>query len=589
MAQRISNLPVGAKVKFGKHSINGETPWDIIWAIVDKNHGGTPAYPTNSVTLASYYLVDIRAYDAVEPKNPLNASASSTRAKFGNNYYSVSNIDQWLNSDAEAGQWYVARHSYDQSPDRSDYLDGEATQYANRPGFLKHFSTEEKDAILNTTLKVMIPDSDGGGTEEIVRKVFLPSRREYDPSITTVQSDSGRKNTWDAQLSIKTYCTKCLSQQIVDYSPYDTGNSNLKLAFQFMTRDTDTPNDTAYWGIHSGNVAQKFSARDGSKGVLPVLNLSNTAWVSDTTDADGCYTFYANHKPSQPTAITVPSTILGGKLNAISWSESVDADAGDSVTYVLECSYNGGNYNSIYSGTSRSYSHSVDSTKTSVRYRIKAIDNYGAESAYTTSDTRTILNNNAPTISGSDSNLGTKTGEFNITYTVGDADGHSVTVVEAIDGVQVRSYVATLNATNTFAVTGGTWLKLQNGSHTLTITAKDSYDTTVRTYAFVKNINSLSVQNSTPLAASSMPTRITVSVTRSVASGAIFKVEVCNNGFDTSPTWEDATDAVRSGLVHVFKNTSRTAAKWGVLVRVTVERNGATGACYISAIGGNFE
>jgi hypothetical protein len=44
-----------------------------------------------------------------------------------------------------------------------------------------------------------------------------------------------------------------------------------------------------------------------------------------------------------------------------------------------------------------------------------------------------------------------------------------------------------------------------------------------------------------------------------------------------------------SGLVHVFSNKAKTAAKWGVLVRVTVERNGATGACYISAIGGNFE
>ena len=589
MAQRISNLPVGAKVKFGKHSINGETPWDIIWAIVDKNHGGTPAYPTNSVTLASYYLVDIRAYDAVEPKNPLNASASSTRAKFGNNYYSVSNIDQWLNSDAEAGQWYVARHSYDQSPDRSDYLDGETTQYASRPGFLKHFSTEEKDAILNTTLKVMKPDSDGGGTEEIVRKVFLPSRREYNPSITTAQTDSGRKNTWDAQLGIKSYCTIGLSQQIVDYTLCDIGTKKAGDKFTFMTRDTDTPNDTPVWGINNGSTAYKFSAREGDKAVLPVLNLSNTALVSDTTDVDGCYTFYANHKPSQPTTITVPNTLLGGKLNTISWSESVDADAGDSVTYVLECSYNGGNYNSIYSGTARSYSHSVEFGKTSVRYRVKAIDNYTEESAYTTSDTRTILNNNAPTISGSDSNLGTKTGEFNTTYTVGDADGHSVTVVEAIDGVQVRSYVATLNATNTFAVTGGTWLKLQNGSHTLTITAKDSYDTTVRTYAFVKNINSLSVQNSTPLAASSMPTRITVSVTRSVASGAIFKVEVCNNGFDTSPTWEDATDAFVNNMVHVFENKTKTATQWGVKVRVTIERNGAQGACHVSAIGGNFE
>ena len=86
-----------------------------------------------------------------------------------------------------------------------------------------------------------------------------------------------------------------------------------------------------------------------------------------------------------------------------------------------------------------------------------------------------------------------------------------------------------------------------------------------------------------------MPSRIMLVVTRNIPSTSTFKVEVCNNGYDASPTWEDATDAVASGLVHVFSNKSKTATDWGVLVRVTVERNGATGACYVSAIGGNFE
>ena len=86
-----------------------------------------------------------------------------------------------------------------------------------------------------------------------------------------------------------------------------------------------------------------------------------------------------------------------------------------------------------------------------------------------------------------------------------------------------------------------------------------------------------------------MPTRIVLSVTRSVAFGAIFKVEVCNNGYDASPTWEDATVAVTSSLVYAFENVSKTADNWGVMVRVTLDRNGSTGACYVSAIGGNFE
>jgi hypothetical protein len=86
-----------------------------------------------------------------------------------------------------------------------------------------------------------------------------------------------------------------------------------------------------------------------------------------------------------------------------------------------------------------------------------------------------------------------------------------------------------------------------------------------------------------------MPSRIMLVITRNIPSASTFKVEVCNNGYDASPAWEDATDAVMSGLVHVFANTAKTASNWGVQVKVTVERNGAIGACYVSAIGGNFE
>ena len=67
------------------------------------------------------------------------------------------------------------------------------------------------------------------------------------------------------------------------------------------------------------------------------------------------------------------------------------------------------------------------------------------------------------------------------------------------------------------------------------------------------------------------------------------KVEACNNGFDASPAWEDITDSVTSGLTHVFANTIKTASEWGVNIRVTVDRNGSEGACYITEIGGNFE
>ena len=57
-----------------------------------------------------------------------------------------------------------------------------------------------------------------------------------------------------------------------------------------------------------------------------------------------------------------------------------------------------------------------------MQYRVKAYDAAGAESAYTTSVTRTVTNNRPPVISGTDSALGSfNTAAPSYEYTVTDA------------------------------------------------------------------------------------------------------------------------------------------------------------------------
>ena len=572
MAQLLSNLPIGAKVKFGKYSVNGETAQDIIWLIVAKNHNSTPAYPMNSLTLLTEKIVDLRAFDAREP----DADVSAFR-EWGNGRYSISNIDQWLNSDAQAGEWYVARHSTDRPPDAS--LVAQNTEYATRPGFLNAFSTFEKNNILATDIRV----ASYVGYEEISRKVFLASAKEVGVYVSN-SADEGERwiyfatNNAGAPLTSQAYRNSlCTSKPMSEtYNQY------------WWLR---TP--MAGWGMARAahDIADSesgYNANSGYIGVRPAINLSSSLNISDTMDGDGCYTVLPNYAPPTPSVLNVPSPVYGGKSNPISWAVASDPD-GDVVTYQLECSINGGEYTQIYSGTSTAYAHLVPFGTSNVSYRVKAIDAPGESSAYTTSTTVTVINNNAPVISGADSNLGVMSDDFTGTYTITDANSDTVTVTEAIDGVRIRSLVATLGQTITYGVTENTWLALPNGSHTLTISATDGIDTTVRTLVFTKLVDTLKIQNSTPWVASTMPSRIMLVITRNVPSAATFKVEVCNNGYDASPTWEDCTDAVRSGLVHVFSNAKKTATDWGVLVRVTVARNGATGACYISAIGGNFE
>ena len=165
-----------------------------------------------------------------------------------------------------------------------------------------------------------------------------------------------------------------------------------------------------------------------------------------------------------------------------------------------------------------------------------------------------------------------------------------VTACDGIDNTAIRSYIVTLGATNTFNVTGQTWLEQTNGSHTMKITATDSFgNVTVRTYTFTKSVTGFTIQNTAPYTADVCPSRIKLTVTRNIPAESDFKVYVCNNGFDASPTWEDATSSVTSGTVHVFENTTKTAATWGVIIKVAVTRGNGEGACYVSQIGGNFE
>ena len=117
MPQALSNLPVGAKVKFGKFQVNTEDAQPIVWTIVAKNHQCTPAYPENAITLHAAEILDLRCFDAKEPSN-----SNSDRKTSGNNRYSVSNIDQWLNKDAAGGAWYSPAHSADHSPDTTAAL-----------------------------------------------------------------------------------------------------------------------------------------------------------------------------------------------------------------------------------------------------------------------------------------------------------------------------------------------------------------------------------------------------------------------------------------------------------------------------------
>lgn len=577
MSQKLSNLPTGAKVKFGKFQVNTETAQSIIWTIVAKNHSG---YPTNAITLHAAEILDLRCFDAKEPSN-----SNSDRQNYGNNRYSLSNLDQWLNKNAAANAWYTAAHTADHSPDTSAGTGNYGTQYASRPGFLNGFTTDEINAILSTTIRVVKPSVDGGSYEDIQRKVFLPSTTEVGLSN---ESNIAEGSAWGYYTS-NSARIGYVTQQCFSNTPSSSKPSSKTTAWYWWLR---TPNFSvalvARFVGSDGGLGYSYACH-GYYGVRPALNLSSSLLVSDSTDSDGCYTFVWNQAPTKPSSINVPTSIYGGKSATISWGASTDTD-GNLSGYILQRKVGTGSWTQIFKGNALSYTDSITYGWTTVQYRVCACDSASAQSDWQTSASRTVINNQAPVISGSDGNLGTKTAGFSQTYTVSDADGDTVTVAETIDSNPLRTYTVTLGATNTFAVTGETWLKQSNGTHTMKITATDSFgNSSVRTYTFTKSVSGFTIQNNEPYNSDTRPTRIKITVTRSIPAESTFKVYVCNNGYDASPTWEDATTSVTGGLVHVFENETKTGAAWGVLIRVEVTRGDGEGACYVSQIGGNFE
>lgn len=194
-----------------------------------------------------------------------------------------------------------------------------------------------------------------------------------------------------------------------------------------------------------------------------------------------------------------------------------------------------------------------------------------------------------PAISGTNTSVGTfATSPPSYNYTVTDPDNDTVTVVEKLNGTTLTTYTVTLGATNTLTFSADAWRKVLNGNHTLTIAATDPHGgVDTRTLTFVKAVKEIQFTTD-PLPADAMPAKAIVNIQGNFPIGSTLTVEICNNGNDTNPAWEDITAKALNNQKHFFANTSKIAAKWAVRLRVKLARGTAGEACYIQSIGGNF-
>lgn len=294
----LSSLPIGAKIKV-PHSVMG----NVIFLKADQNHTG---YPENSTTLITDELILLRAFDAKEPNN-----TDSNRRNNGNNRYSVSNIDHWLNSTASAGQWYSPQHSTDQSPNSTNVVS--QNPYDTDAGFLNGFDAKFISAIQDTTITVALPTVDGGGEDTLVRKVFLPSKAElFNQAENSIMEGSllqyFQENAKTAKIS--TYCAEDNNNK---------GSSSVTAGSKrsYWTRTHASQNSYFVNYVDTVGTLNVDNAYYGNRGVRPLCNLNSETPVSDQPDSDGYYsllldatgeielTYNVKETATMPTAVNV--------------------------------------------------------------------------------------------------------------------------------------------------------------------------------------------------------------------------------------------------------------------------------------------
>jgi hypothetical protein len=256
----LGSMPVGTKLKFG--AIFGNP---IIQKVA--NISGS------DVTLITDGIIARYALDAKEPLN-----GDSNRKNYGNNRYVLSNIHQWLNSEAGAGSWYAAQHGADQPPDSTSVVT--VNPYKSVAGFLNGFSTKEKNYLKTKAVTVGRSNTDGGGTETFNARVWLPSGTEV---------GLGTEFAEGSQLAAFTGNNDRIAYETADSAANCGGTSGAAWCYWLRT---PYPSDSCDVRIVNtdGTLINDGYASYGDYGVRPLCVLDTSTMISLQPDSDGCYT-----------------------------------------------------------------------------------------------------------------------------------------------------------------------------------------------------------------------------------------------------------------------------------------------------------
>ena len=236
----LGDLPLGSKIKFGQW--NGS---DFFWEVVD-----TQDKASGFVTVAAEQNLGNRMFDAPETNNPI-----TNRKSQGNNRWAYSAVRQLLNSEGDTDTWWTAQHEYDVAPSYASQI----------PGFLKDFTEYEKGIIVTKTNRCVLDTNDGGGSETVQDKVWLPS---------------------SYAMGLEFF------QPLEDDHTYEAYTSNSERAYQsnwWLRTINGTSSASSVRVVSSGGSLYSYAAGN-SGAVRPFCLLSTSAYML-WSDSDEAYVF----------------------------------------------------------------------------------------------------------------------------------------------------------------------------------------------------------------------------------------------------------------------------------------------------------
>jgi len=287
------SLKIGDYIQLGNYQVEDEGYNPILWVVIDNSshYSGYVNPEIEHITLLSACIIDLRGFDAIEPEN-----ANELRRGYGNGRYRTSNIRQWLNSSGGENSWWAAQNiddgeigtnNADEPPSDDGFPDFEDIGYDDKEGFLKSFTADEFNAILETTLIVgKNAVTDGGGSEEVQDRVFLLSlaeigfgdRSEVEEGrvFELFNSDSSRQAEVSIQCIVNTNCSG---------KPPEGEN------WPWWLRSPASGFPASVFMISDIGAALYSTANmcEGSVGIRPALNIKTSLYFSGSGTNDDPY------------------------------------------------------------------------------------------------------------------------------------------------------------------------------------------------------------------------------------------------------------------------------------------------------------